>query len=361
MTIVGARPQFIKCAPLSRAIRKTNEEILVHTGQHYDFEMSRIFFEELEIPEPDYNLNVGSGSHGAQTAKILSATEDVLLKEEPDMVIVFGDTNSTLAGSIAASKLHIPVSHVEAGLRSYDRTMPEEINRVLTDHASDLLFTPTRKAVSNLRKEGISVGVYNVGDVMVDALESARGAIGKSTILERLGLHENEYAMMTVHRASNTDDPARLAAILKAMSDSGRKVVFPIHPRTRKAVETAGLETKLTGNIIAIPPVGYVDSLRLMSGSDAVITDSGGMQKEAFLLKKRCITLRENTEWPETLRGGMNTLVGADEKRILAALNEKKRPGRTSGSPFGEPGAAERISIILDRFGASVSNDRRPS
>ena len=318
----------------------------MHTGQHYDFEMSRIFFEELNIPEPAYNLNVGSGSHGVQTAKILMATEEVLLRENPDLVVVFGDTNSTLAGALAAAKLQIPVAHVEAGLRSYDRSMPEEINRVLTDHISNFLFAPTKRAVANLRKEGITRGVHEVGDVMVDALDEARGAIARSDVLRRLGVEEREYIVLTVHRASNTDDPTNLKSIMKALCASQKVVVFPVHPRTKKVIESTGLADKLPERIKLIAPLGYVDMLRLMSSADAVVTDSGGMQKEAYLLGIRCITLRENTEWPETLTGGRNVLTGADEEKILAALASKpKKAG--SKAPFGTPGAAGRIVKAL--------------
>lgn len=347
VTVVGARPQFIKCAPLSKVLRKRHEEIIVHTGQHYDFEMSRIFFDELSIPEPDYNLEVGSGSHGHQTAKILCAVEDVLVKEKPDVVIVFGDTNSTLAGALAAAKLNMPVAHVEAGLRSFDRTMPEEINRVLTDHASTILFSPTKRATANLRKEGVLKGVHTVGDVMVDALESARGAMNRSRALERLGLEEKDYLLMTVHRPANTDDQRNLRSILGAISRSGKKVVFPVHPRTKKALESAGLADDMPKNVTTTAPMGYIDALRLTEGAEALVTDSGGMQKEAFLLGTRCVTLRDTTEWPETLVGGMNVLVGANEKRIAAALRATSAK-RGRSMPFGEPGASSRILAVLE-------------
>jgi len=314
--------------------------------------MSRVFFDELKIPEPDYNLNAGSGSHAAQTAKILVATEEVLIKESPGLVIVFGDTNSTLAGSLAASKLHIPVAHVEAGLRSFDRTMPEEINRVLTDHMSNLLFTPTKRAVQNLRKEGLVRGVYDTGDVMVDSLESARAAMRKSAILDNLGLVEKRYAIMTVHRASNTDSIDNLRRILDAVSHFDGTIVFPVHPRTRKAMQDGGLDKKTAPNIRIVPPIGYVESLRLMAGAAIVITDSGGMQKEAYLLGTRCITLRENTEWPETLAGGWNELVGVDPSRIRGALDLKRAAGQRK-MPFGEPGASGRMAAVIESFGSA--------
>jgi UDP-N-acetylglucosamine 2-epimerase (non-hydrolysing) len=347
-TVVGARPQFVKCAPLSKALRASHQEVLIHTGQHYDYEMSKVFFEELEIPEPDYNLSVGSGSHGAQTGKALAAIEQVLMQEAPDLVLVYGDTNSTLAGALAAAKLGIRVAHVEAGLRSYDRAMPEEVNRVLTDHISDVLFAPTRVAVENLRQEGVSKGVHRAGDVMVDSLALARGAAGTpSPAIEALGLRKGDYLAMTMHRPQNTDDPARLRAILGAMARAGRTVVFPAHPRTRKALQQAGMLGSVPGNIRLIEPLGYVDMVRLMMGARAVVTDSGGIQKETYLLGVRCVTMRDSTEWPETLAGGMNVLVGADPGRIVQAITDQGRPRRPRGHPFGAPGASRRIAAVL--------------
>jgi UDP-GlcNAc3NAcA epimerase len=297
VSIVGARPQFIKCAPLSRELRKEHEEVLVHTGQHYDTKMSDIFFKELDIPEPDYNLGIGSGLHGEQTGKILSEIEKVLVKEKPDMVMVYGDTNSTLAGALATSKLYIRVAHVEAGLRSFDRQMPEEINRVLTDHISDLLFCPTQTAVENLAKEGITEGVHLVGDVMVDALEYNRNiAEEKSHIIEELGLEYGKYLVITVHRAGNTDSKENMSNIIGALEESGKKVVFPVHPRTEKFLREYGMWDSMPENVVVIEPVGYIDMLKLMSGAGKILTDSGGMQKEAYVLGVPCITLRENTE-----------------------------------------------------------------
>ncbi len=348
VTVVGARPQFIKCAQLSKELRKQAEEILVHTGQHYDYEMSKIFFDELSIPTPDYNLEVGSGSHGIQTGKILMGIEDVLIKEEPDFVLVFGDTNSTLAGALAASKLGIKVAHVEAGLRSYDRTMPEEINRVLTDHLSDLLFAPTKSAVANLKKEGITKGVHNSGDVTVDALEHARSiAMKKSTILDTLDLTSNGYLTLTMHRPANTDDHNRLRTIIGALGKTGYPIVFPAHPRTRNALKDSGLLERMPPNFRIIEPLGYVDLLRLMSEARCIVTDSGGIQKEAFLLGIRCVTLRENTEWTETLVDGRNTLVGANETRILNAINAPYSSKRSKVMPFGKLGAPSRIAKIM--------------
>jgi len=309
VSIVGARPQFIKCAPLSRELRKVHHEILVHTGQHYDHDMSDIFFEELNIPKPDYNLGIGSGSHGEQTGKMLTEIEKVLLKEKPDLVLVYGDTNSTLAGALAAVKLHIRVAHVEAGLRSFDRNMPEEINRVLTDHISDILFCPTQTAVDNLSKEGITQGVHLVGDVMLDALEYNKTvAEKKSKILEVLGLKKDKYLVITIHRPSNTDSRENLNNIIKALREIGEAVVFPVHPRTKKFLQEYGLD--FPANVRLMDPLGYLDMLKLMAGARKILTDSGGIQKEAYMLGVPCVTLRENTEWVETLEGGWNVLVG---------------------------------------------------
>lgn len=323
VSIVGARPNFIKCAPVSRELRKDHKEVLVHTGQHYDPEMSDIFIDELRIPKPDYHLGVGSGTHGEQTGKILFESEKVFMREGPDLVVVYGDTNSTLGGALAAAKLNIPVAHIEAGLRSFDSTMPEEINRVVTDHISKLLFCPTELAVKNLAAEGIKKGVHFVGDVMADALAFNRGiAQEKSRILEMLGLAERDYCVLTVHRAGNTDNRQNLTSIIRAVGESGVPVVFPVHPRTRKYLQEYGLLASLPENIILIKPLGYLDMIRLMGSAKKILTDSGGMQKEAYMLGVPCITLRENTEWVETLEGGWNMLAGSDEKKILSVFGE---------------------------------------
>lgn len=348
LSIVGARPQFIKCAPLSRAIRKEHTEILVHTGQHYDPEMSDIFFKELQIPEPDYNLGVGSTSHGEQTGKMLIEIEKTLFKEKPDLVIVYGDTNSTVAGALTASKLHIKVVHVEAGLRSFDRSMPEEINRILTDHISDLLFCPTETAVLNLKNEGITTGVYNVGDVMLDALEhNIKIAEGKSTVLENMGLSSKEYLIATVHRASNTDSFSNLSSIVNAFCDVDIPIVFPVHPRTEKYLKHYGLWDKLCEKVKVIPPLGYLEMLKLMAHSRKILTDSGGVQKEAYMLGVPCITMRENTEWVETVEDGGNVLVGTDYKNIVDAIKCFK--GSTSKKDvFGIGNSSEKICKILN-------------
>jgi len=347
VSVVGARPQFIKCAPVSREIRKNHSEILVHTGQHYDPEMSDIFFEELQIPRPDYHLDVGSGSHGKQTGDILVQVEEILLCERPDLVIVYGDTNTTLAGALAAAKLHIPVAHVEAGLRSFDRTMPEEINRVVTDHISDLLFCPTGTAVSNLANEGITRGVHLVGDVMVDALEFNKEIAEKrSPILERLGITQDQYLVLTVHRPANTDSRKHMESIIGAVGEAGIPVVFPVHPRTHKCLEEYGMGGRLPANIIVTEPLGYLDMLKLMRHASRILTDSGGIQKEAYLLGVPCITLRESTEWVETVKEGWNVLVGADHDKIVNTINYFN-PLKELSDIFGRS-AAKKIADVID-------------
>ncbi len=348
-SIVGARPQFIKCAPVSRELRKEHEEVLVHTGQHYDHGMSEVFFEELRIPKPDYNLGIGSGTHGHQTGAMLGAIEDVLRKENPDLVLVYGDTNSTLAGALAAAKLHIPVAHVEAGLRSNDRRMPEEVNRVLTDHTSDLLFCPTETAVANLAAEGVTRGVHLVGDVMLDAMNYNRAvAEERSRILEDVGVEPGEYLAITVHRPSNTDSRENMAAILGALGEAGRPVVFPVHPRTRKCLGEHGLLAEMPENVRAIEPLGYLDMIRLMAHAEKILTDSGGIQKEAYMLGVPCITLRENTEWVETVEAGWNVLVGAGREEIVNAIRHFS-PGSRQEGVFGNGSASILIGEILTR------------
>lgn len=321
VSIVGARPQFIKLAPLSKELRKLGfNEVIVHTGQHYDENMSDLFFKELEIPEPDYNLGIGSGSHGNQTGRMLIAIEEVLSKEKPDLVIVYGDTNSTLAGALCASKLHIKLAHVEAGLRSFNKDMPEEVNRIVADHLSDILFCPTETAVENLKREGITEGTYLVGDIMFDALMYfSKISEAKSKILERLNLKPKEYYLATIHRAENTDNYERLKSILEALAELDLLVVFPIHPRTQNRIKDYNLEYLLK-EFFVIEPVGYLDMLQLEKHAKAILTDSGGVQKEAFWLRVPCITLRDETEWVETVRYGWNRLVGADKDKILRSV-----------------------------------------
>lgn len=346
VTIVGARPQFVKAAAVSRVLRGRFDEVLIHTGQHYDDRMSAVFFEELGIPEPDVNLGVGSGSHGAQTAAMLAGIERVLLEACPAWALVYGDTNSTLAGALAAAKLHIPVAHVEAGLRSFNRAMPEEINRVLTDHAADLLLCPSETAVANLAREGITRGVALVGDVMADALaQAARMAEGRSDALERLGLKQGGFLLVTVHRAENTDDPIRLRGILAALDALGEPLVFPVHPRTRRVLDALGYNPPR--HIVLTEPVGYLDMVRLEQAARAILTDSGGVQKEAYWLGVPCVTLRDETEWVETVAAGWNTLAGADSARIVAAVHHLAPP--TARPPlYGDGQAAERVVAALE-------------
>ncbi len=347
LTIVGARPQFIKAAPVSNALRRTHTEILVHTGQHYDENMSAVFFDELELPTPDYHLNIGSGSHGVQTGMMLAKIEEVILAVQPQWVLVYGDTNSTLAGALAASKLHIPVAHVEAGLRSLNRAMPEEINRIVADHVSDLLFCPTQTAINNLTREGITSGVHLVGDVMFDALQSTMGrARSRSTILEQLNVQPREYILATLHRAENTDDPERLRSIIDAFAEIEDRIIFPIHPRTRKILEDLDVQGMLSARVEWISPLGYLDMMRLTESARLVLTDSGGLQKEAYWLGVPCLTLRDETEWVETVQVGWNILVGADTQRIIKAARSFTSPANRPPL-FGDGKTAEAIVEIL--------------
>ena len=340
LTIVGARPQFVKAAALSRAVAAHHgiRETLLHTGQHFDPAMSRVFFEELEIPAPRYNLDIHGGGHGAMTGRMLAGIEEVLLEEKPDLVLVPGDTNSTLAGALAAAKLGVPVAHLEAGLRSFNRAMPEETNRVLADHVSALLLCPTATAVANLAREGIAEGVHEIGDVMYDAALFAAARSRRSQILERLGLEERGYAIATVHRAENTDDPERLRDILAYLAEEarGRAVVFPVHPRTRGHIEGAGLDLR---GLRLCEPLGYLDMHRLLASAAAVFTDSGGLQKEAYFHRVPCVTLRGETEWVETVEAGWNRLwkgPGYRPRRDIAA--------------YGDGHAAEAAVACILRF-----------
>ncbi|MBK6644602.1 MAG: UDP-N-acetylglucosamine 2-epimerase (non-hydrolyzing) [Anaerolineales bacterium] len=346
LTVVGARPQFVKAAAVSRILRETHTEVLVHTGQHYDERMSEVFFRELGIPEPDYNLEVGSAGHSVQTGEMLIRMEPIFEKEKPDWVLVYGDTNSTLAGALVASKLHIPVAHVEAGLRSFNREMPEEINRVLTDHVSQLLFCPAQKAVENLKLEGVTSGVHVVGDVMYDAvLRHSDEAEKKSSILTLLDLKPKQYLLATVHRASNVDDTAKLLNILETFSMLGETVVFPVHPRTRKAIQIAGF--KPGENIKLIEPVGYLDMLWLEKNARMILTDSGGVQKEAYWFGTPCVTLRDETEWVETVESGWNVVAGTERERILKAVQKKLLPAAHSNL-FGAGDASQKIVRLLE-------------
>ncbi len=350
VAVIGARPQFIKAAPVSRVLREAGHtEYLVHTGQHYDYGMSQVFFDELGIPQPDVNLEIGSGAHGWQTGQMLIRLEEVLMAQRPDWVLVYGDTNSTLAGALAAVKLRLPTAHVEAGLRSFNREMPEEHNRVLTDHIADLLFCPTQTAVDNLRNEGITAGVHLVGDTMYDAvLQFAAVAPQRSTILARLNLTPKGYLLATVHRPSNTDDPANLRSILAAFAEIEEPVIFPVHPRTRKQIAALGMDADPgpTANPRMIEPVGYLDMLALEQNARLILTDSGGIQKEAYWLGVPCVTLRTETEWVETVAAGWNVVVGADRARILAAVRQAQPPGERP-TFYGDGRAAQHIVRIL--------------
>ncbi len=348
VTIVGARPQFIKAAAVSGRLRTKATEILVHTGQHYDLQMSEVFFQELGIPAPDYHLGIGSGSHGAQTGKMLEEIEQVLMRESPELVLVYGDTNSTLAGALAAAKLHIPIAHVEAGLRSFNRQMPEEINRVLTDHLSTWLLAPTPTAVAHLQNEGIQTGVQLVGDVMYDIfLQLAQVAPLRSDILQRENLAPRDYYLLTLHRAENTDDPQRLRVIMETLQASGLPIVFPIHPRTKKQLAAAGITLK-SKQFKLLEPVGYFEMLNLELNATAILTDSGGVQKEAYFAGVPCITLREETEWVETVTAAWNRLVGAAPERLQSAL-KLDWVGKTRPELFGNGSAAAQITEILSR------------
>lgn len=346
ITVIGARPQFIKAAAISNKLRKNNNEILIHTGQHYDENMSKIFFEELSIPYPDYNLAVGSGGHGKQTGEMLIKLEKIYEDEKPDLVLVYGDTNSTLAGALVASKLLVPIVHVEAGLRSFNKSMPEEQNRILTDHLSSNLFAPTETAVRNLKIEGIIDHVYNVGDVMFDAvLHFGKIAKDKSKIINNLGLNHKDFILTTIHRAENTNDIVKLKNIIEALNDSNKTIVIPLHPRTSKYISEYGL--KFNKNIMVINPIGYLDMLSLENNCEKIVTDSGGVQKEAFFMKKPCITIRDETEWVETVENGWNRIVGTNKEKISEAITTFK-PEMPQDLIFGDGNSSEKICNILE-------------
>jgi UDP-GlcNAc3NAcA epimerase len=345
LSVVGNRPQFIKSAPLSLALKEREvDEVVLHTGQHYDRELSQIFFDELGLHPPAYRLEAGSGSHAEQTAKMLPGIEHAIVEEEPAGVLVFGDTNSTLAGALAASKLGPPIAHVEAGARSFDRTMPEELNRVIVDRLSTLLFCPTDTAVANLRAEGITEGVHQVGDVMLDAnLRLAPIARQRSQALELLGVESGGYVLTTVHREANVREPA-LGQIVEALNALEEPVVFPLHPRTAAAIEEQG--HRLGGHVHPRPPLGYVDFAALASQAHVIVTDSGGVQKEAYWYGIPCVTLRENTEWMETVDLGWNRLVGSDTDRIVASVLEAAAP--PDHPPlYGDGHAADSIADLI--------------
>jgi UDP-GlcNAc3NAcA epimerase len=345
MSVVGARPQFIKAAPLLRALRSSHTSVLVHTGQHYDANMSRVFFDELQLPEPDHHLGVGSGRHGAQTGEMLARLETVLTAERPDWVVVFGDTNTTLAAALAASKLCIPIAHVEAGLRSFNRAMPEEINRIVADALADLLLCPTDTAVENLQREGLTRGVHQVGDLMAEALADACSrAAAQSSVLQRLALTDRGFVLATVHRAENTNDRERLRRIVRGLESAAQPVIFPVHPRTRSALADVALATG--SPVRMIEPVGYLDMVRLLSAARVVATDSGGLQKESYWLGTPCVTLRDETEWVETVEAGWNTLVGADSAAIAHALAHAT-PAASRHHHHQSPPPSRRILDLL--------------
>lgn len=351
VTVVGARPQFIKAAAISRAIQNFKSqnvtEVIVHTGQHYDENMSGMFFSELDIPHPKYNLEISGGSHGSMTGRMLEAIEGVYLKENPDWVLIYGDTNSTLAAALAASKLHIPIAHVEAGLRSFNMRMPEEINRILSDRLSSLLFCPTVTAVNNLKMEGITKGVDNVGDVMYDvALHYGDKAKKQRDILPKLGLEGESYILATCHRAENTDDTERLSEILHAFSIIAKQIpiIFPMHPRTRKLISEQRL-MQYVDKLLVLEPLSYLNMVALEQSAKIILTDSGGVQKEAFFYGVPCITMRDETEWMETVDLGWNKVVGASSRRIVEAVNHllAGSTDRRIGTPYGVGKAAEQI------------------
>jgi len=346
-TIVGARPQFIKCAPVSREIRKHFNEILIHTGQHYDYNMSQSFFDELNIPEPDYNLGIGSDNHGAQTGKMLLELENVLLKIKPDLVMVYGDTNSTLAGTLSAAKLQIPVAHVEAGLRSYNRKMPEEINRIVADKLSKYLFVPTQTAAANLAKEGQTIGVYNVGDVMFDSFLYNLKHINTDEVLEKFQLDSKKYILTTIHRPQNTDDPTILKALIRTLQSLPELVIFPIHPRTRKLMKTHNI-TVNSQNLKLVEPVSYQEMIVLEKNAKTIITDSGGVQKEAYFAGVPCVVLRGETEWVELVENGWAKLIGSQFDQLQPLLSGSI-PLKTlrSDQIFGDGNASQKISDIL--------------
>ncbi|MFA5134745.1 MAG: UDP-N-acetylglucosamine 2-epimerase (non-hydrolyzing) [Patescibacteria group bacterium] len=350
-SVVGARPQFIKLAPLSKQLQQSYNEVIIHTGQHYDKELSKIFFDTLNIPKPDYNLNVRSGTHGAQTGIMLAGLEKLFTKLKPKLVLVFGDTNSTLAGALAAAKMHIPVAHVESGMRSFNKKMPEERNRIITDHISDILFCSTQQSKRWLEQENITRNVHVVGDLMIDALmDHAKIAMADSHVIHDLNIKPKSYYLSTIHRAENTDSKFRLENILAALAKSNKRVILPLHPRTKKMIKKHGLSSYLhSKQLLVIPPVSYLDMLQLEMNALKIATDSGGIQKEAYFFKVPCVTLRDETEWLETVKGGWNVVTGVEKKKILNALRKSSTPRKHTAS-YGSGNAAKKIVVWLNAF-----------
>jgi UDP-N-acetylglucosamine 2-epimerase len=354
VSVVGARPQFIKASPVCRALRRDHEEILVHSGQHYDEAMSDVFFDELGIPKPDYNLAVGSAGHGKQTGEMMGMLEELLIEHRPDLVLVYGDTNTTLAAGLAAAKRNIGLAHVEAGLRSFNRAMPEEVNRVVVDHVSDLLLCPTTTAVDNLAAEGITDGVCLVGDVMLDTARQFAETKPAEPVLERFGVAPGEYHFATLHRAATSDSATELAAVINAFGRLGKPVLWAIHPRTRANIDRFGLHDALATatNVTAVEPLPYLDTVALLRSAAGLLTDSGGMQKEAYFFGVPCVTLREETEWVETVELGWNTLVGTRSDAIVAAAANSVRPDARP-DVYGDGHAAEKIVSALEAWFAA--------
>lgn len=350
LSVVGARPQFVKLAPIAKAMTGRAEHVIVHTGQHYDELMSDVFFQDLGIPAPNYNLGVGSGKHGEQTGAMLAGLEKVFEESRPDVVLVYGDTNSTLAAALAAVKIHIPVAHLEAGLRSFNRRMPEEHNRVLTDHASDLLLSPTQVGMDHLAAEGLAARSIMVGDVMTDVLYSVRDQLAAQSQPLPDGVRAGNYYVCTIHRPDNTDDPARLRAIVDSLSALSKPVLLLAHPRLRALAQSHGIDLN-TGSLQLSDPLAYPQLVNAVANSAGVVTDSGGLQKEAFLLRVPCTTIRPETEWVETVELGWNVLVN-DDLSLLAGAVERSAPAPTDAAPYGDGHAAQRtVDALLETFG----------
>lgn len=350
LSVVGARPQFVKLAPISKALAGRAEHVIVHTGQHYDELMSDVFFQDLGIPAPDYNLDVGSGKHGEQTGTMLAGLEKVFEEAQPDVVLVYGDTNSTLAAALAAVKIHIPVAHLEAGLRSFNRRMPEEHNRVLTDHASDLLLSPTQVGMEHLANEGLADKSVMVGDVMTDVLYSVRDQLRRNDQTLPAGLEQGNYYVCTIHRPDNTDSPDRLRGIVEALSGLSKPVLLLVHPRLQALARQHGINLA-SGSIISHEPLAYPSLVNAVANSAGVVTDSGGLQKEAFLLRVPCTTIRPETEWVETVELGWNVLVNDDLTQLTSAV-ERPMPAQTEATPYGDGHAAQRtVDALLSAFG----------